>query len=104
MKQLRTAGCQTRILNRVLSALIIMSFLSCGSALAATEKTLRYDTYPDFDAAKSAGAKNAARQCLLMSHDCEVCALDENDQLVCSSPGIACQPNEWRCYYIEQSK
>lgn len=88
----------------VLVVLVTMAFPSYGSAFAATGKTLRYDTYPDFNSAKSAGAKNAARQCMLMSHDCEICALDENDQLVCSSPGIACQPNEWRCYYIEESK
>lgn len=104
MKKLRTAGCQTKIFNRVLAALMTMALLSYGSAFAATERTLCYHAYPDFDAAKATDGENAARECLLMSHDCEVCALDENDELVCSSPGIACQPSEWRCYYIEESE
>lgn len=30
-------------------------------------------------------------------HNCEVCSMDANGEVWCSSVGIACQPTEWRC-------
>lgn len=42
-------------------------------------------------------ADAAAKACVLMTSDCEVCTITEDGMPVCSSQGIACVPTERRC-------
>lgn len=78
--------------------LVLASLAQAVPAGATGKRVLVYDLLPPVEEPQP----ETPPSCLLMSHDCEVCALDEGDHVVCSSTGIACEPTERRCYHIEE--
>ena len=78
--------------------LALASLAQAVPAGATGKRVLVYDLLPPVEEPQP----ETPPSCLLMSHDCEVCALDEGDHVVCSSTGIACEPTERRCYHVEE--
>jgi hypothetical protein len=35
--------------------------------------------------------------CVAFTNDCEICKRSDTGAPQCSTPGLACQPKEWRC-------
>ena len=83
----------------VAACLLLATGPLTAAAAEGQQRTLVFDVLPE--AAKS--GTDQPQSCLFISHDCEVCALDAQDQPVCSSTGIACVPPERRCYHVEEA-
>jgi hypothetical protein len=48
--------------------------------------------------ATSPSPKNPAlKACKFVTHDCEVCSVDKDGKVACTSAGLACVPKTWRC-------
>lgn len=73
-----------------------LSSISSAVPAAAAAPQLKYDTYTTFEALQ----QQKTRECLIESHDCEVCSVDGLEKVSCSSVGTACEPKEWRCMYL----
>jgi hypothetical protein len=70
-------------------AIAILLFASPAFADDFTIKT--YKSFAELQA-------DTTKKCELVSHDCEVCSVNEAKKITCSSVGTACEPKEWRCY------
>jgi hypothetical protein len=77
-------------------SLVMLMIVSVAPTLVMGAPQLKYDSYTSLEALKG----QTARECLIASHDCEVCSLDDSQKLVCSSVGTGCEPKEWRCVYL----
>jgi len=92
-------------LKSTLAAMIRAICISILCALFATEahsdevknKLLVYQVLP---AATDQQSKQPP-SCLQISNECQVCELNEKNEIVCSSVGIACEPTEFRCLNIK---
>ena len=82
--------------NRSALLVIALSLTAFVQAAWSAERQLKYDTYTSLEALEG----QTMRRCLITSHDCEVCSIDDTQKLVCSSVGTACEPKEWRCMYL----
>jgi hypothetical protein len=61
--------------------------------LSATQLYADNVTSPAPSSAQSEDLKN----CAFVTHNCELCVLDDNGKVVCSSVGTACVPKVKRC-------
>ncbi len=78
--------------------LLLGCWQGAGEAAEAGKKVLVFELLPKAEQFQS----DATADCLFVSHDCEICAMDAEDQPVCSSSGIACVPTERRCYHVKE--
>jgi hypothetical protein len=80
----------------IMVSLIAPLLVSVSRPVVMAAPQLKYDAYTSLEALKG----QATRECLITSHDCEVCSMDDTQKLVCSSVGTGCDPKEWRCMYL----
>ena len=73
--------------------LVVLATTGTAEAADGKKKVLVYEAVP----MSERESRNDIGSCLLLSHDCEICASDEQDNIVCSSVGIACVSTERRC-------
>lgn len=43
------------------------------------------------------GSDEASEDCNFKTHECELCSMDADGKVICSSVGIACEPTKWSC-------
>ena len=43
-------------------------------------------------------------QCAEFSDRCQICLRGQDGRISCSMPGIACQPQAWRCTELERAR
>ena len=82
------------VLKLAIRAALLCSLLAPHAQFASAE-----DNQP----ATSAGnetempSADALKNCAFVTHDCELCIITENHDVICSSAGFACGPKTWRC-------
>ena len=82
------------VLNLAIRAALLCGLLVPHVQFAAAEEIRPATNASDETEMPSAdGLKN----CAFVTHDCELCIITENDNVICSSAGFACEPKTWRC-------
>jgi len=41
------------------------------------------------------------KNCIFVTHNCELCWVEKHGNVLCSSVGIACQPTKWNCLNLD---
>ena len=76
-----------------LQGIVLFTFLILGTQFAVAEDNQPVENANSTEISQDDSLKN----CAFVTNNCELCSVEPDGKVSCSSVGIACEPTIWRC-------